>query len=310
MHALLRIPVVLPLVATILLMLLVQSTRRQVSCRVGAPLDVESVDSIASVRDEVRQLRELVENDTHRRHEDKSLSDPPGESPKTVLVGLLTVPSKLQRRALIRSTYLQIKPPEVDFFFVFGTPATLEDARLLEWEQRLYKDIIIIDCEENMDSGKTFHFFDHVARTFPDGKYPFVMKTDDDVWLHLPNLAERLQSSPRQGTYFGRSVQDSFMAGMGYAVSWDIVKWISTDSFPGENKIGQEDAMLAWWLQRGQVIKNWISEDYEFYDDPSFKEGWAHDYTPGTILVHRLKNETLFIRASAHFLEPQKTTRR
>lgn len=71
MHALLRMPVVLPLVATILLMLLVQSTRRQVSCRVGAPLDVESVDSIASVRDEVRKLREMVENDTHRRHEDK-----------------------------------------------------------------------------------------------------------------------------------------------------------------------------------------------------------------------------------------------
>lgn len=57
-----------------------------------------------------------------------------------------------------------------------------------------------------MNEGKTFHFFDYVSHTFPDGMYDFVMKTDDDVWLHLPNLDKRLKGLPNEGTYFGRHV--------------------------------------------------------------------------------------------------------
>ncbi|KAJ3166497.1 hypothetical protein HDU88_003366 [Geranomyces variabilis] len=231
---------------------------------------------------------------------------------KTVLVGLFTVPEKIQRRALIRATYLQLKPPNVDFFFVFGTPSTPEHRRLLEWEQRAHGDVMVVPCEENMDGGKTFYFFNHVAKTYAaaathnentEPRYQFVMKADDDVWLHLPNLAARLDALPKDGTYFGREVHGAFMAGMGYALSWDMVAWISADPFPAENKVGQEDATLAWWLAKGNQVSNWVSEDSEFYDDPSYMEGWAHEYTPGTILIHRLKNETVFLRASAHFLD-------
>src|SRR5262249_41682686 len=50
----------------------------------------------------------------------------------------------------------------------------------------------------------------HLLRArFPylSGRHDFVMKMDDDVWLHLPNLEKRLRSVQRNGAYFGRDVR-------------------------------------------------------------------------------------------------------
>ncbi|KAI8827055.1 uncharacterized protein EV422DRAFT_23606 [Fimicolochytrium jonesii] len=267
--------------------------------------EVVESQALTQLTAEVRQIREFLKRKFGKGGDKSAKPDPQRQDDvnRTALVGLLTVPWKLQRRALIRATYLQLKPPGIDFYFVFGRPNTPEEQHLLEWEHKLYNDIMIIDVEENMDSGKTYHYFTHVAKNVRDGKYKFIMKTDDDVWLHLPNLEKRLQGLPEQGTYFGRAVQNSFMAGMGYVLSWDLVRWIAEDPFPEENKLGQEDAMVSFWLRRGDVLRNWISEDNEFYDDPQSGQGWAHAYTSGTILIHRLKNETMFIDATAHFFE-------
>lgn len=47
--------------------------------------------------------------------------------------------------------------------------------------------------------------------------YDYVMKTDDDVFLHLPNLLNRAMTLSRNGVYFGREVTGkNFMAGAGY----------------------------------------------------------------------------------------------
>ncbi|KAJ3286192.1 hypothetical protein HK104_009142 [Borealophlyctis nickersoniae] len=261
------------------------------------------------------------------------ISDAPVQ--KTVLVGLLTIPEKIQRRALIRSTYLQVKPDTVDFVFVFGRIKSPQLAHLVGLEQRKYGDILVLDCEENMNDGKTWHFFKTVATMFGvgggggagegigtdngrkeagtgtnalSGPYQFVMKADDDVYLHLPNLDRRLRNIPATGTYFGREVVGhNFMAGMGYAVSWDIVSWIGSNPPETQSIVGQEDAKFASWLRKGKKVKNWVSENQEFYDDPLFTspwvgKGWAHEYTPGTILIHRCKDDGAFLNASAHFL--------
>ncbi|KAJ3147236.1 hypothetical protein HDU86_008072 [Geranomyces michiganensis] len=340
-----RISLALPVIALMLLLLIIHAALAPSAVEIVAAPSALQEHEVRRLTVELRQLRELLESNLEeitpsRRallaaqkeretkekqivEKDKALAPVLPAAPtlktitpstaaanaKTVLVGLFTVPEKIQRRALIRATYLQLKPPNVDFFFVFGTPSTPENRRLLEWEKRVHGDVMVVPCEENMDGGKTFHFFNYVATTFAgaavdsDLQYQFVMKADDDVWLHLPNLAARLDALPTDGTYFGREVHGAFMAGMGYVLSWDLVAWISDDSFPAENKVGQEDSVLAWWLAKGNQIKNWISEEKEFYDDPSYEQGWAHEYTPGTILIHRLKNDTVFMRASAHFLD-------
>lgn len=86
---------------------------------------------------------------------------------------------------------------------------------------------------------------------------------------------------------------------------------IATDPFPAHHKKGQEDATLARWLTHGpedassghrSMIQHWVSEDTEIYDEPAANKPWSHPYTPGTLLIHRLKHDELFVKACAHFL--------
>ena len=97
---------------------------------------------------------------------------------------------------------------------------------------------------------------------------------------------------------------------------------ISTDPYPAQHTVGQEDARLASWLyhrnkqQQQQQLqlplkgnanshgltRHWISENKEIYDEPTSKAGWAHAYTPGTLVIHRLKRDDWFLKAADYFL--------
>jgi hypothetical protein len=152
-----------------------------------------------------------------------------------------------------------------------------------------------------MDEGKTLDFFKSVPTAF--NKHSFVMKADDDVYLHLPNIHKKLQTFPNsKGVYFGRAA-GQFMAGMGYILSWDLAQWIATDAFPSEHPNGQEDALLAWWLTFSRRVSHWESDTTEaLYDAPESLKEWAHPYTPNTLLIHQLKNTSWFLNAAAHFM--------
>jgi galactosylxylosylprotein 3-beta-galactosyltransferase len=93
------------------------------------------------------------------------------------------------------------------------------------------------------------------------------------------------------------------MAGMGYVLSYDLVKWISQDPFPKMNQIGQEDGMLAFWLVQSQLVQHWLSDtDKSFYDFPDSGKGWAHPYSRNTILIHQLKQDDCYLKVVEHFL--------
>ena len=80
--------------------------------------------------------------------------------------------------------------------------------------------------------------------------------------------------------------------------------WISKDLYPKQNAIGQEDAVLSNWLRHNNKIENFWSmeEEDQFYDEPESQEGWAHNYSANTIMIHRLKRTDWFLKASRHFL--------
>jgi len=131
------------------------------------------------------------------------------------------------------------------------------------------------------------------------------MKTDDDVFLHIPNLVNKLTTLSKKGLYLGRQVSGfPFMAGMGYVLSWDLVEWIAASDYPKVNQIGQEDAILAKWLDYSGLVTHKISDENAFYDYPDSGKGWAKPYIPETILIHRLKDAISFIKANMHFMRP------
>jgi hypothetical protein len=87
-----------------------------------------------------------------------------------------------------------------------------EDWRtLVQLEERQYKDIFLLDCKENMNNGKTFKYIQALSRTFTKKDYVFYAKTDDDTFLNLPKLEEKLDEFPSHGMHFWIKVHGSFI---------------------------------------------------------------------------------------------------
>jgi len=68
----------------------------------------------------------------------------------------------------------------------------------------------MIDMVENMNDGKSFEYFASMAQMFPGNvsreqrKWDYVMKVDDDSFLHLPHLVEKLRPLKREKVWFVR----------------------------------------------------------------------------------------------------------
>ncbi|KAJ3218838.1 hypothetical protein HK099_004914, partial [Clydaea vesicula] len=224
---------------------------------------------------------------------------------KIIFIGIFSTADRFYRRNLIRSTYLNLEAPKVMYKFVLGKPATNKQQLLLKFEQEKFNDLFILDIEENMDNGKTFNYFKTLYNAYHPHQFKFVMKADDDTFLHFPNLEKKFLSLPEYDVYFGRKVEHingnggGFIAGMGYALSWNLVEFIATkvENNPKQEIIGQEDFLVTTWLNNGKIYYKMISEVNEFYDSPESKKGWSKNYSPGTMLIHQLKDNEWFLNA-------------
>jgi Galactosyltransferase len=124
-------------------------------------------------------------------------SNSPGQI--RLLLGVVTTWDKIERRHLIRHLYpLSQKnlsgttgSDVVRTIFVIGEPKSETASAILKWESEMYGDIMILDgIDENMNTGKTFHFFKalHDWRIlYQDGGWTHVGKIDDDTW-YIPLL--------------------------------------------------------------------------------------------------------------------------
>lgn len=135
-----------------------------------------------------------------------------------LFLGIFTTPSALSKRQLLRTLFISDLPPAsadgeaplIDVAFISARPPNDNWRWSLEREAELYGDIVWLeDIPENIDTGKTAHFFEWVARgadgrwsdrgripneekgkaagegrdprSAPVGRPQFVMKVDDDV---------------------------------------------------------------------------------------------------------------------------------
>uniref|UniRef100_J3MXQ7 Hexosyltransferase n=1 Tax=Oryza brachyantha TaxID=4533 RepID=J3MXQ7_ORYBR len=230
-----------------------------------------------------------------------------------LLIGVLTLPGRYERRHLLRTVYALQQPAvapraRVDVRFVFCRLGSPEDRVLVALEAMRYGDVVELDCPENMDNGKTNAYFSSVPPLFGDRAYDFVMKSDDDTFFRLPELAESLGRAPRQDLYYGCMVpcdyvrgSNEYMSGMGYVLSWDLVEWIVAAAPEIEGKTdGPEDRTLYSWLRRGGRGKNRVDVKPAMYNFP----GWhpcSHEFIPDTIAVHQLKDNGRWARTLRYF---------
>lgn len=115
-------------------------------------------------------------------------------------------------RSILREAYTHFSVDNGDLVtirFVVGLPREDEHGMmdLLQWEQERFGDLQVLNQRENMNEGKTFEYFSSLARMYPiddpaQRPYDYAMKADDDTFVNIPLLLERLRPmTPREETY-------------------------------------------------------------------------------------------------------------
>ncbi|KAL5699219.1 hypothetical protein ACHQM5_030154 [Ranunculus cassubicifolius] len=227
-----------------------------------------------------------------------------------ILIGILTLPDNDQRRHFLRMLYgiQSAGGAQVDVKFVFCNITREDHKVLVALEIMRYDDIIILNCPENMNFGKTYTYFSSLPEIFEDAPYDYVMKADDDTYFRLEALVASLRPLPREDLYYGFVVPcDSmdpfvrYMAGMGYLVSWDIVEWIRTSEIPRNHTSGPEDLVFGDWLRDGHKGKNRHNAKWGMYDFPDPPTKCTHAFWPDTVAVHKLKNQEKWVKTLEYF---------
>lgn len=177
-----------------------------------------------------------------------------------ILVGVHTMPGKHSRRHLIRMAYALQQTPallaagaaRVDVRFALCARPTMppEHRAFVALEARAYGDVLVLDCAESADQGKTYTYFASLpvmlvgSNSGGSRPYDYVMKVDDDTFLRLDALVETLRAAPREDVYWGVGLPfhnrefPPFMLGMGYLLSWDLVEWIATSDMVRREAMG------------------------------------------------------------------------
>ncbi|XP_074369584.1 beta-1,3-galactosyltransferase pvg3 [Apium graveolens] len=235
-----------------------------------------------------------------------------------ILLGILTLPDQYNRRHFLRLVYgTQSRPAgtQVDVKFVFCNLTKEDQKVLVALEIMLHDDIIILNCKENMNRGKTYTFFSSLPDIFnsndssvPYPPYHYVMKGDDDTYFRLESLVESLRPLPRDDLYYGyvipcRSMDPfvHYMSGMGYLISWDIVEWIKVSDVPINHLDGPEDQVFGDWMREGRRGKNRFNAKWSMYNFPVPHTGCTHELWPNTVAVHLLKSQQKWITTLNYF---------
>ncbi|XP_078156569.1 beta-1,3-galactosyltransferase pvg3-like [Carex rostrata] len=224
-----------------------------------------------------------------------------------LLIGILTVPARFERRSLIRLAYSSqpITEAHVDIRFILCNITKEEEKTMVSLEVMQYDDIIILNCTESMNSGKTYTYFSNLPKLFT-GKdnYDYAIKSDDDTYFRLDNLIESLKDKPRHDMYYGAGFPinekdfPQFMLGMGYLLSWDLVEWVAESEIPRSEPVGPEDMLTGKWLNMGNKARNRYNMIPAMYD---YRGSELQDFIPGTIAVHQLKETTRWLYTLKYF---------
>ena len=220
---------------------------------------------------------------------------------KTILVGIFLHFNEVARRATLRTIYKATAPSNVHVMFVVAKPKNLLNKDILQFEDELNHDIVIVDVPENPDEGKTFAFLKHVVDS--ELQYDYVMKANPSAFIHFENLADRIQDLPERVYYGLKNDREDYMYGMGYALSWDLVKEVVESDFAKKNMRGAEHVTTGKWINhigKSKTVQI-ISETKGFADCPESNGALARPYFPGMILMHQCDKDEHLIDAARHY---------
>ncbi|XP_047329137.1 uncharacterized protein LOC124932533 [Impatiens glandulifera] len=231
-----------------------------------------------------------------------------------ILLGILTLADQYKRRYFLRLIYgtqPRVTGAKIDVKFVFCNLTKEDQKVLIALEIMMYNDIIILNCTENMNKGKTYTYFSSLPTLFDSEltpPYHYVAKADDDTYFRLEALVDSLRPLPRDDLYYGYVIPcpskdpfNRYMSGMGYFVSWDIVEWIKDSEIPKKHMEGPEDKVFGEWMMEGKRGMNRFNAKWSMYNYPEPRTQCTHELWPETIAVHLLKTQEKWIKTLQFF---------
>ncbi|CAG8583822.1 17331_t:CDS:2 [Acaulospora morrowiae] len=240
----------------------------------------------------------------------------------TVFIGILTVDKKFEIRDHLRkmykhnngalARYLGVNESPVTIKFFTGHPKGKYKAKL-EQESKKHGDIVILNIKENMNGGKTLKFFDWFAENRNDD---YMLKVDDDSFVHLIHYYRDIQDLPRERAYYGFALNftvhnkdpDLFMWGMGYTISRDLVMDIVGSRWVRSHAKGNEDNMIGRWMckvaRENKYLIHYVGFTHRGWPNDlfrNFRENPFHDvgidsknadprFPDESIILHRMKS--------------------
>lgn len=201
---------------------------------------------------------------------------PQGKQKKRFLVGIATGYQYADRRQAVRDTWVNYLKDRDDFVYKFFL-GTTDDATLRQValnESNLYHDIIFsddfVDTYYNL-TRKTITMMRWASTNY---EFQYMLKTDDDSFVRIDKLLEKLSQKPKEKYYSGYNIGPykpdrnpnsqyyiprdlyppergpNLISGSGYVLSQDNVKFLAEKSKdPSAVILRLEDVNTMAWLE-------------------------------------------------------------
>jgi Galactosyltransferase len=231
-----------------------------------------------------------------------------------IFFGIFTILNKRAQRDVFRKYGFCNGDGNFTVRFILGRPSKMDEERVLTEESELFGDLEVLDCPENMNSGKTFHYFTHVYSKYPC--YSFYAKVDDDAAFLPSTMTSYLLSyQSNQSVYVGKTTLrepwyslaslrvwyqnnfgdmawyfnvTSYNTGMFYALNYQAVSEMI--ELNERHHAGNEDVRTGHWMS--MIGSRVINAGSRFHDHPAHCAGQDNcpNVTAQSLVLHQCKS--------------------
>lgn len=184
-------------------------------------------------------------------------------------VFVMSAPSHLENRNVIRQTWALTVPKNIQVYFVLGTGNLIvEEKKSILNEKEKYHDLVVLDNFEESYSTLTIKLVETLKWVDSNLHTEYFMKVDEDTFVRLDQVLMELQSKPKEMMYWGffdgrahvkktgKWAEKEFVLcdrylpyalGGGYVLSSDLVHYVAVNSDMFQ-MFNSEDVSLGTWL--------------------------------------------------------------